>query len=166
MPTQKWTFKSRFRANAYGWKGTAIATKRLREAVSEIKKVSKTDPITGADGAISLMERIWPSLQSIDGSSGALGSAVSRTLDALIPLVIKAPADKKTRRKWLERLFDAVQEDGVDYLAPVEARWGEILQDLIETHLPAANGLQLPSMPTAWTLHCNVRQTLMQSLQR
>jgi len=126
MPIQKWTFKSRFRANAYGWKGTALATKRLKEAVSEIKKVSKRDPIAGAEGAISLMERIWPSLQGIDGSSGALGSAVHHTLDALIPLVIEAVADNKKRRNWLERLFEAVQEDGVDYLAPVADRWGEI----------------------------------------
>ena len=31
MPAHKWTFKSRFRANAYGWKGTALASKRLKE---------------------------------------------------------------------------------------------------------------------------------------
>jgi len=116
MPAHKWTFKSRFRTNAYGWKGTALASKRLKEAVSEIKKVAKSDPVTAADGAVSLMERIWPALQGIDGSSGALGSAVNRTLDTLIPFVIKAPADKKILNKWLERLYEAVQEDGVDYL--------------------------------------------------
>jgi hypothetical protein len=33
------------------------------------------------------MERIWPALQGIDGSSGALGSAVCRTLETLIPFV-------------------------------------------------------------------------------
>ena len=76
MPAHKWTFKARFRANAYGWKGTALATKRLKEAVSEIKKVAKSDPIAAADGAVSLMERICPALQGIDGSSGALGNAV------------------------------------------------------------------------------------------
>ena len=120
MPAHKWTFKSRFRANAYGWKGTALASKRLKEAVSEIKKVAKSDPVTAADGAVGLMERIWPALQGIDGSSGALGSAVNRTLDGLIPFVIDAPADAKIRSKWLERLYEAVQEDGVDYLSPVE----------------------------------------------
>ncbi|MEM9354851.1 MAG: hypothetical protein AAGB04_01440 [Pseudomonadota bacterium] len=126
MPGHKWIFKSRFRANAYGWKATALATKRLKEAVSEIKKVSKSNPVTGAEGAVSLMERIWPSLQGIDGSSGSLGNAVNRTLEALIPLVIDAPADNKTRSKWLERLFEAVQVDGVNYLSPVEDRWGEL----------------------------------------
>lgn len=129
MPAYKWTFKSRFRANAYGWKGTALATKRLKEAVSEIKKVAKSDPVTAANGAVSLMERIWPSLQGIDGSSGALGSAVNRTLETLIPLLIEAPADKKTRSKWLERLYEAVQEDGVDYLSPIQDQWGAICGD-------------------------------------
>jgi len=38
VKTHKWTFKSRFRTNAYGWKGTTLASKRLKEAVSEIKK--------------------------------------------------------------------------------------------------------------------------------
>jgi len=129
MPTHKWTFKSRFRANAYGWKGTALATKRLKEAVSEIKKVAKTDLVTAADGAVGLMERIWPSLQGIDGSSGSLGNAVYRTLVTLIPLVIEAPATGKVRRKWLNRLYEAVQEDGVDYLSPVEEQWGAMCGD-------------------------------------
>ena len=56
MPAHKWTFKSRFRTNAYGWKGTALASKRLKEAVSEIKKVAKSDPVVAVDGAVSLME--------------------------------------------------------------------------------------------------------------
>ena len=53
MPAHKWTFKSQFRANAYGWKGTALASKRLKEAVSEIKKVAKANPALAADGAAS-----------------------------------------------------------------------------------------------------------------
>ena len=96
MPAHKWTFKSRFRANAYGWKGTALASKRLKEAVSEIKQVARTEPIVAADGAVALMERIWPSLQGIDGSFGALGAAVNRTLETLIPVIVDA--DAKTRR--------------------------------------------------------------------
>ena len=72
------------------------------------------------------MERIWPSLQGIDGSSGALGSAVYRTLKTLIPLVIEAPADRKTRSNWLDRLYEGICEDGVDCLSPVEDQWGAI----------------------------------------
>jgi hypothetical protein len=126
MARHKWTFKARLRVKAYGWKGTSLATKRLNEAVREIKKVAKTDPVEAGDGAVALMERLWPSLQDIDGSSGALGSAVNRTLDALIPVLIVAPADQGLRAKWLDRLYEAVNEDGVQYLSPVENRWGEI----------------------------------------
>ena len=72
------------------------------------------------------MERLWPSLEAIDTSSGSLGNAVHRTLNALIPPLIEAPADLKTRAKWMERLYEAVLEDGVEYLMPVEERWGDI----------------------------------------
>ena len=122
----QWTFKTRFRAKAYGWHATALASKRLKEAVSEIRKVAKSDPVLAADGAVSLMERLWPSLEAIDTSSGALGNSVHRTLDSLIPMLIEAPADIRIRAKWLERLYEAVLEDGVEYLMPVEEHWGEI----------------------------------------
>ena len=121
-----WKFKSRFRADAYGWKGTRLASKRLLEAVSEIKKAARSDPLLAADGAVALMERLWPALQQIDSSSGALGNAVRRTLETLIPVLIAAPADSQTRAKWMERLHDAVCEDGVEYLMPVEEQWGAI----------------------------------------
>ncbi len=122
----KWVFKARFRSSAYGWLGSGLASKRLKEAASEINKVAKRDPVEAGDGAVALLERLWPALQDIDTSTGALGGAVSTTLEKLIPLLIDAPADEKTRRKWLERLFTAIQEDGVEYLAPLEDRWGEI----------------------------------------
>ena len=135
-PAQKWQFKARMRARSYNWRGTALATARLKAAVSEIKKVAKTDPVAAGDGVVSLMERIWPAFQDIDTSSGALGTAVSRTLDELIPILIAAPADHAITSMWLERLFEAVQNDGVQYLAPVEDRWGEIARypDLINDY--------------------------------
>ena len=122
----KWTFSSRFRAGAYGWKASRLACQRLREAVSEIKKVAKKDPLIGAEGAVHLMAKIWPALEHVDSSSGALGSAVNKALDALIPILVNAPADEKTRNKWLDRLWQAMEDDGVDYLSPVGDRWGEL----------------------------------------
>ena len=124
--SHKWTFKTRFRSRAYGWRASALASKRLKEAVHEIKKAAKSDPVLAGDGVVTLLERIWPSLQGIDTSSGALGSAVNRTLEELIAILVDAPADLPTRQKWLDRLYDAVAEDGVEYLAPVEDRWGDI----------------------------------------
>ena len=122
----RWTFPARFRTGTYSWKASRLACQRLREAVSEINKVAKNDPVLGAEGAVRLMEKLWPALEHIDTSSGALGSAVNKALDALIPIFVKAPADDKTRSKWLDRLWQAMADDGVDYLGPVGDRWGEI----------------------------------------
>src|SRR6478672_7867430 len=73
MVERKWQFKTKFRAKAFGWRGSRLAISRLKEAVSEIKAVAKSDPVAAGDGAVSLMERIWPAFQDIDTSSGALG---------------------------------------------------------------------------------------------
>lgn len=123
---QPWVFKSHFRSKAYGWKGSSLAIKRLKEAVSEIKKVSRTDAVVAADGAVFLFERFWPALEHIDTSSGALGGAVNWTQEELLPVVIAAPADRKTRDKWLDRLWQAIQDDGVDYLCVVQDHWGDL----------------------------------------
>jgi hypothetical protein len=122
----RWAFKARFRAHAYGWRGSSLASTRLKEAVREINSVAKSDRVLAAEGCVSLMERLWPALEDIDTSTGALGGAIHRTLDELIPVLISAPADVKKRRAWLERLYQAVMDDGVQYLSPVEDRWGEI----------------------------------------
>lgn len=122
----KWIFPARFRTGAYSWKASKLACQRLREAVSEIKKVAKEAPVLGAEGAVRLIEKLWPALEHVDSSSGALGAAVNKALDALIPIIIMAPADEKTRDNWLDRVWQAMADDGVDYLSPVGDRWGEI----------------------------------------
>lgn len=66
MSNHKWTFKSYFRREAYGWNGTAKATKRMKEALSEIKKVAKTDSALAGEGEIELFIRLYPSLMNID----------------------------------------------------------------------------------------------------
>ncbi len=124
--THKWIFPARFRSGVYSWKASRLACQRLREAVSEIKKVAKRDPVLGAEGAVRLMEKLWPALEHVDSSSGVLGNAVNKALDALIPIIIRAPADDKTRSQWLDRLWQAMADDGVDYLSPVGDKWGEI----------------------------------------
>jgi hypothetical protein len=148
---RKWEFKSKFRANAYGWRASSLAVTRLKEAAAEIKSVAKSDPVLAGDGVVSLAERIWPSFQGIDSSSGALGSAVFRTLNELIPNLIAAPADHATRGKWLARLFEAIQNDGVNYLAPIEERWGEIAQypDLMDEY----TDIMLGTVRRAWSDH-------------
>jgi hypothetical protein len=148
---RNWQFKTKFSTKSYGWRGSRLAISRLKEAFSEIKAAAKSDPVAGGDGAVSLMERIWPAFQDIDTSSGALGTAVARTLDKLIPILIEAPADHSTRSKWLTRLFEAVQNDGVEYLAPVEGQWGEIARypDLINEYADRLIGI----IRRAWADH-------------
>lgn len=46
----KWEFKARFRRQAFGWKSQPAIT-RLKQAVAEIKKVAKKEPILGTEGA-------------------------------------------------------------------------------------------------------------------
>ena len=136
---------------AYGRRGSKLAISRLKEAVAEIKSVAKIDAAAAGEGAISLMERIWPAFQDIDTSSGALGTAVYRSLEEIVPLLVNSSADHGTTSKWLERLFTAVQNDGVEYLGPLEERWGEIARypDLINAY---ADRL-LPLLARAWADH-------------
>jgi len=122
----KWTFTTRFRRNAFGWKGSRLACQRIKEAVSEIKKVARKDPILGAEGAIKFMEKLWPALQHVDSSSGALGTAVCNAMGVLVGIVIEAPVDEKTRSKWLDRLWEAFNDDGVGFLDVLGERWGEV----------------------------------------
>jgi hypothetical protein len=122
----KWAFKPRFRARAFGWRGSRPAMERLKQAVSEIRAIARRDPVLAADGAVSLMERLWPAFEQIDTSSGALGGAVNWALAELIPVIAGGPADKKTRDRWLDRLWQAIQDDGVSYLWLVEERWGDL----------------------------------------
>lgn len=82
--------------------------------------------MTAGDGVVSLMERIWLAFQDIDISFGALGGAVFWAQDELLPILIEAPADRKTRNKWLDRLWQAIEGDAVDYLSLIGSRWGEL----------------------------------------
>ena len=100
-----WTFETRLRSRAFGWRGSHLACQRLKEAVTEIKKVARTDPGTAGDGFVSLMERTWSAFRDLDTSSGALGGTVYWVQDEFLPIAISAPADPKTREKWSDRLW-------------------------------------------------------------
>lgn len=126
MSTHKWAFKAGMRAGAYSWHSSAKAAARLKSASAEIRAVARSEPGIAGEGVVALAERIWPAFEYIDTSSGALGNAVGKTLDALLPVLIHAPADEKTRAKWLERLRMAIEADGVDYLSPIAACFGRI----------------------------------------
>ncbi len=90
MPELFWSHGCHTSAPGHsGWNGSHLACQRLKEAVTEIKLIARIDPVTASGGVVSLMERIWP--------------AVNWTQDELLPIMAQAPADSKTRKKWLDR---------------------------------------------------------------
>ena len=147
----KWAFSPGLRAGAFGWRGSAKAIDRLKRARSEIRAVNRKDPVTAAAGVVTLAERIWPAFEHIDTSTGALGGAVSRTLDDLLEVLINAPATEATRATWLERLRTAIIDDGVQYLTPISEHFGRIAVFSVLMHKHADRDLDL--IEQAWADH-------------
>ncbi|MBI4587230.1 MAG: hypothetical protein HY725_00190 [Candidatus Rokubacteria bacterium] len=123
--TYHWEFTRRFRRRAFGWKSQP-AIQRVRQAVSEIKKVARRDPILAAEGAVLLLERVSPALEHVDGSSGAIGTAVTHAIEELVAVIARAPADATTREGWLERLWQAHANDEIPYIERLGDFWGEL----------------------------------------
>jgi len=124
-PAYKWTFRARFRRNAFGWRSQP-AVKRVKEAVSEIKKVARTEPMLGAEGAVLFLEKISPALEQVDSSSGSIGTAVNNAVSSLAKIIATAPADAATRDRWLERLWEAYQDDDIPYIESLGDHWGAL----------------------------------------
>jgi hypothetical protein len=122
----KWQFPTRIRPNAFSWKSSRAAAQRIKEALGEINSAARHDPIHAAEGAVRLIERLSPALEHVDSSSGALGSAVNGAIEALVPLIAAAPVTSKVREKWLERLYEAHEADGVPYIEILTDYWGEL----------------------------------------
>ncbi len=121
----KWEFRARFRRHAFGWKSQP-AISRIREAVAEIKKVARKDELLGAEGAVLFLEKVSPALEHVDSSSGSIGTAVNNAIAALVDIIAAAPADETAREKWLERLWEAYQEDQIPYIELLGDYWGEL----------------------------------------
>lgn len=122
----KWEFKARFRRHAFGWKSQP-AIHRVRQAVSEIKKVARSAaPVLAAEGAVTLLESLSPALEQVDSSSGAIGTAVNNAIAELVPIIAGAPADPGTREAWLERLWAAHEIDEIPCIERLADYWGEL----------------------------------------
>jgi hypothetical protein len=121
----KWEFRTRFRSRAFGWKSQP-AIQRVKEAVSEIVRVASKEPVLAGEGAVLFLERVSSALEQVDGSSGAIGTAVNVAIDALVEVIAAAPADAQTRDGWLERLFAAHGDDAVPYIETLADHWGAL----------------------------------------
>ena len=124
-PKYTWTFLARFRRRAFGWR-SQTPVKRVNEAVREILKVARKDPVLGAEGAVLFLEKVSPALEQVDSSSGAIGNAVNRAIESIVPVIAGARVDTEQREEWLERLWDACQEDQIPYIESLGDHWGEL----------------------------------------
>ena len=123
--TVPWEFIRRFRRGAFGWKSPP-AIQRVKQAVSEITKVARRDPVLGAEGAVLFLERVSPALEQVDGSSGAIGNVVNHAVEELAAIIAGAPASAKVREGWLERLWDAHASDEIPYIERLGDFWGDL----------------------------------------
>jgi len=125
MSVHKWQVASRFRRHAFGWRSDT-PIQRIKEALTEIKQFTRKEPVLAAEGAITLLEKLSPALEQVDSSSGALGSAVNKAIDTLVPIIVKADVEPKQRQRWLERLWQALQNDEMPYIELLGDYWGEL----------------------------------------
>ena len=146
----KWQFAPRFRRNAFGWK-SATPIARIKEALVEIKAIAKKEPVLAAEGAVLFLEKLAPAIEQVDSSSGGIGSAVNRAIETLVPIIAKADVSRAVREKWLDRLWEALQEDDMPYLEYLGEFWG----DLCTTPEMASQWADYlsPTLTTMWD-HC------------
>jgi hypothetical protein len=144
----KWVFAPRFRRDGFGWKSD-LPIKRIKEALTEIRQMACKDPVVAAEGAILLLERLSPSLGHVDSSSGAIGSAVNRTIETLVPVIAKPEVTPAIRRRWLDRLWQAIQDDQMPYIEYLGDFWGElcVLPELASTWAEHF----LPTVKSTWS---------------
>ena len=121
----KWTFAPRFRRHAFGWRSQP-AVQRVREASAEIQRVARKDPALAAAGAVLFLEKVSPALEQVDGSSGAIGTAVNHAIETCATIIAAAPVDDRTRDQWLDRLWEAHQNDEIPYIERLADYWGEL----------------------------------------
>ncbi|MHC4224831.1 MAG: hypothetical protein ACYSUN_12635 [Planctomycetota bacterium] len=124
---KKWVFASRFRRNAFGWRSQPAIT-RVKQAVSEIKKVARGDPILAAQGAVLFLKKLSPALAQVDSSSGAIGTAVNHAIRDLVTRMALSP-EKDLRGHFhgtsacLSALFFAGRYAEVVEILAVESFW-------------------------------------------
>jgi tetratricopeptide (TPR) repeat protein len=143
----KWAFSQRFRARAFGWK-SQLPVKRVKEAVAEIQRVARTDPVLGAEGAILFLEKVSAAIENVDSSSGSMGNAVNRAIEALVPIIAAAPVSDEVRGGWLDRLWDAIESDLIPYLENLQEFWGELCAS--PDHIARWTFRLLPGLRESW----------------
>jgi hypothetical protein len=122
----KWVFPNRFRRAGFSWRASRLACQRISEALAELSAAAKHNPVHAAEGAVRFLEKISPALEQVDSSSGALGGAVNHAIAVLVPIISSAPVTAAERERWLDRLFEAYQDDEIPYIESLGEQWGEL----------------------------------------
>jgi len=126
MTAYKWQFAPRFRYHAFGWKSDK-PIQRIKEALTEIKQVAKKEPaLAAAKVRFFFLEKISPAIEEVDSSSGAIGSMVNQAIETLVPIIAKAKVEQPVRDRWLERLWEAIQDDQMPYIESLGDHWGDL----------------------------------------
>ena len=68
-----WAFRASFRRDAFGWSGTRKAIERLNEAVGEIERVARADPVLADEGAVLLPPPRQNSCHTVRGCKRSVG---------------------------------------------------------------------------------------------
>jgi len=68
------------------WRRSQPAITRIKEAVSEIKKVAKIDPVLAGEGAVLFLERVSEAIEEVDSSSDSIGAGGNNAIDDLIAI--------------------------------------------------------------------------------
>ena len=113
--------------------------------------MAKKEPALAAEGAVLFLEKLAPAIEQVDSSSGGIGSAVNCAIETLVPIIAKAGVARAVREKWLDRLYEALQEDDMPYLEYL----GEYWAGLCATPEIAAKWADYlsPALTTMWD-HC------------
>lgn len=125
MSTHTWQFAPRFKRNGFGWKSDS-PIQRIKEALTEIRQTSRKEPELAAEGAIVLLQKLAPALMQVDSSSGALGAMVNRAIETLVPILARAQVEPARRQRWLDRLWQAIEDDEMPYIESLAEFWGEL----------------------------------------
>lgn len=127
--SHKWKFPTYFRANVYAWHGSQKASKRIKETISEIKRLHKKEPEVACEGIVRFIEKLSPALSHIDSSSGQIGNAVYNAIEILAPIFAGTEIEFKTREKWMTRLWVAYDDDDIPYLDNLGDHFGAMCRE-------------------------------------
>ncbi|WP_367185280.1 hypothetical protein [Rugamonas sp.] len=72
------------------------------QALAEIKAVAKKEPVLAAEGAVLYLEKLAPAIEQVDSSSGSIGSAVNRAIEALVPKALAAAGKSAEAIRYAE----------------------------------------------------------------